>query len=289
MMVHVRMFPESTYNRGRCHRGAPTMTDHYAVFGHPISHSKSPRIHAEFARQTGQDLDYRAIEAPLDDFAGAVRAFGAEGGRGANVTVPFKEQAFALADERSERADAAGAVNTLSWVEGRIHGDNTDGTGLVNDLVGNLGFDPAGRRVLLLGAGGAARGVGLPLMQRQPAELFVANRTAYKARELSARFDCYGGGYDALPGRQFDLVINATAASLAGDLPPLPDDLFAPGALAYDMMYGRDTPFLTFARARGARCADGLGMLVEQAAEAFFVWRGLRPDTAPVLAMLRDS
>lgn len=265
------------------------MTDRYAVFGNPISHSKSPRIHAEFARQTGQDIGYEAIEAPLDDFRAAVLRFREAGGRGANVTVPFKEQAFLLATERSERADAAGAVNTLKFEDGEILGDNTDGAGLVNDLVANLKFDPAGRRILLLGAGGAARGVGLPLMERQPAELFVANRTAYKARELSARFDCYGGGFEALEGRQFDLVINATAASLAGDLPPMPDDIFAPGALAYDMMYGRDTPFLAFARARGARVADGLGMLVEQAAEAFYVWRGVRPQTAPVIAQLREA
>lgn len=265
------------------------MTDRYAVFGNPIAHSKSPRIHAEFARQTGQDLSYEAIEAPIDNFKGAVLAFRDAGARGANVTVPFKEQAFLLAGERSDRAEAAGAVNTLRFEDGGIFGDNTDGAGLVNDLMRNLGFDPAGRRVLLLGAGGAARGVGLPLMERNPSEMFVANRTAYKARELSARFDCYGGGFDALPGRKFDLVINATAASLAGDLPPLPDDIFAPGALAYDMMYGRETPFLTFARERGVRVADGLGMLVEQAAEAFFIWRAVRPKTAPVIAMLRGA
>jgi shikimate dehydrogenase len=276
-----------TYNRADLVARLETMTDRYAVFGNPISHSKSPLIHAEFARQTGQDLSYEAIEAPLDAFRAAVLAFRAAGGRGANVTVPFKEQAFALATERSERADAAGAVNTLKFDGDEILGDNTDGAGLVSDLIDNLGFNPAGRRILLLGAGGAARGVGLPLMERQPAELFVANRTAYKARELSARFDCYGGGFEALEGRQFDLVINATAASLAGDLPPLPDDIFAPGALAYDMMYGRDTPFLAFARERGVRTADGLGMLVEQAAEAFLVWRGIRPRTAPVIAMLR--
>lgn len=265
------------------------MIDRYAVFGHPIAHSKSPRIHAEFARQTGQALTYEAIEAPLDGFPYAISAFRAAGGCGCNVTVPFKEQAYQLASLRTDRADAAGAVNTLRFDGPDILGDNTDGAGLVNDLVGNLDFDPAGLRILLLGAGGAARGVGLPLMERKPAELFIANRTAYKARELSSRFDCYGGGYDALPGRQFDLVINATAASLAGDLPPMPDDIFARGALAYDMMYGRDTPFLTFARERGAKVADGLGMLVEQAAEAFFVWRGIRPETAPVIKLLREA
>ncbi len=265
------------------------MTDQYAVFGNPIGHSKSPRIHAEFARQTGQDLRYTAIEAPLDGFQATVRAFRDGGGRGANVTVPFKEQAHALADRRSERAEAAGAVNTLTFVDGDILGDNTDGAGLVNDLRVNLGLDPAGLRILLLGAGGAARGVGLPLMQRRPARLFIANRTASKALDLARLFGCDGGGFDALEGQRFDLVVNATAASLAGELPPLPDDLFAPGALAYDRMYGLETPFMAFARARGAQVADGLGMLVEQAAEAFHVWRGVRPDTAPVIALLREA
>jgi len=263
------------------------MTDHYAVVGNPIAHSKSPLIHAEFARQTGQDMDYVALLAPLDGFAGVVQAFRERGGKGMNVTVPFKEEAFGLATEVSERAKAAGAVNTLKFEAGEMIGDNTDGAGLVNDLTRNLGLDLAGKRILLVGAGGAARGVGLPLMRCRPDELYVVNRTAYKARELSALFDCYGGGFDALPGRQFDVVINATAASLAGEMPPLPDDIFAPGALAYDMMYGRDTPFLAFARGKGVRVADGLGMLVEQAAEAFLVWRGQRPETGPVIRMLR--
>jgi len=265
------------------------MPDRYAVFGNPITHSKSPRIQAEFARQTGQDLVYEAIEAPLAGFADAVMAFRAAGGRGCNVTVPFKEQAYALATWRSERAKAAGAVNTLSFADDEIRGDNTDGIGLVRDLTDNLGLDLAGKRILLLGAGGAARGVGLPVMECKPAELFIANRTADKARELAARFNCHGGGYDALPGHCFDLIVNATAASLAGDMPPLPNDIFAPGGLAYDMMYGRDAPFLAFARAHGAHCSDGLGMLVEQAAEAFFVWRGLRPDSAPVIKLLREA
>ncbi len=263
------------------------MTDRYAVFGNPVAHSKSPLIHAAFARQTAQDIRYEAIEAPLDGFPAAVLAFRAAGGCGANVTVPFKEQAHRLATRRSERAEAAGAVNTLKFDGGEILGDNTDGAGLVADLVNNQSFDPVGRRILLLGAGGAARGVALPLLQRRPAELFIANRTADKARQLAARFACQGDGLDALAGRRFDLVINATAASLAGELPPLPGDLFAPDALAYDMMYGRDTPFMAFARACGARVADGLGMLVEQAAEAFFVWRGVRPASAPVIARLR--
>ncbi|MBI5936390.1 MAG: shikimate dehydrogenase [Betaproteobacteria bacterium] len=269
------------------------MTDRYAVFGNPIAHSKSPLIHAEFARQTGQDLSYEAILAPLDGFSAAVRAFRAAGGRGANVTVPFKEQAYELADRRTARAEAAGAVNTLKFDGEVMLGDNTDGVGLVNDLTRNLGVALAGRRILLLGAGGAARGVILPLLDEAPAELFIANRTAAKAVDLAQRFrqagKIEGGGFDALAGRRFDLVINATAASLAGDLPPLPDAVFAPDARAYDMMYGQDTPFMAFARARGARVADGLGMLVEQAAEAFYLWRGVRPDTASVIARLRAA
>lgn len=265
------------------------MTDAYAVFGNPIAHSKSPLIHAAFARQTGQDLVYTARLAPLDGFTGAIEAFRAEGGRGANVTVPFKEQAFALATRRTPRAEAAGAVNTLAFAVDSMLGDNTDGAGLVRDLTANLGFDPAGKRILLMGAGGAARGVILPLLERAPASLYIANRTAEKAEALARDFgtgQVKGGGYTDLHG-PFDLVINATSASLAGDLPPLPETVFAEGALAYDMMYGKDTPFLAFARARSARVADGLGMLVEQAAEAFLLWRGVRPDTAPVLALLR--
>jgi shikimate dehydrogenase len=266
------------------------MTDSYAVFGNPIAHSKSPIIHAAFARQTGQDMRYAALLVPLEGFREAVMSFRAEGARGANVTVPFKEQAFAVATRCSERAEMAGAVNTLKFEAGDIFGDNTDGAGLVRDLVGNLGVDLAGKRILLMGAGGAARGVIPPLLEQAPACLFIANRTADKADALACGFAgqgrIAGGGYGNLTG-EFDVVINATAASLAGDLPPLPDDVFASGALAYDMMYGQDTPFLAFARARRARAADGLGMLVEQAAEAFFVWRGVRPDTAPVIEMLR--
>lgn len=269
------------------------MTDVYAVFGNPIAHSKSPAIHAEFARQTRQDMAYSALLAPMDGFREAVFAFRDRGGRGANVTVPFKEQAFALSTRLSERAESAGAVNTLVFAPDGIYGDNTDGAGLVRDLTANLGFALAGRRILLMGAGGAARGVILPILECSPAELFIANRTVEKAKALAALFpseagQLTGGGYGDIGGG-FDLVVNATAASLAGDLPPLPDTVFNAGALAYDMMYGRDTPFLAFARARGARVADGLGMLVEQAAEAFRLWRGVRPDTAPVIRMLRDA
>ena len=266
------------------------MTDRYAVFGHPIAHSKSPQIHAAFARQTGEDVVYEARLAPLDGFADSVAQFIAAGGRGANVTVPFKEEAFKLANRLSPRAQRAGAVNTLVFdVEG-IAGDNTDGAGLVADLTRNLNRSLAGKRILLLGAGGAARGVIEPLLEQQPAALVIANRTLGRAQELA---ELFGHGitacsFDAADA-PFDIVINATAASLAGELPPLSSRIFTPNTLAYDMMYGRDTPFLSFARTHGAATADGLGMLVEQAAEAFYVWRGVRPDTAPVIAALRQD
>jgi shikimate dehydrogenase len=274
------------------------MTDHYCVFGHPVSHSKSPAIHAAFAEQTGQDIAYTAIEAPRDDFPGAWRAFVAEGGRGANVTVPFKEAAFRLCDILSGRARRAGAVNTLVLGGNRrsndfkVYGDTTDGIGLVRDL-DRHGVALAGARILVLGAGGAVRGVLEPLLAEGPATLRVANRTAAKAEALAADFrdlgEIAGGGFDSVEG-PYDLVINGTSASLAGDLPPLPDSLFAEGATAYDMMYGAEpTVFLRWAAERGAQTVDGLGMLVEQAAESFFQWRARRPDTAPVLAALRRA
>ena len=266
------------------------MTDRYAVFGHPIAHSKSPLIHAAFARQTGQDMTYEAILAPADGFADSVAAFIAAGGRGANVTVPFKEQAFALANRRTPRAEHAGAVNTLSFEAGGILGDNTDGAGLVADLTRNLNCAIAGKRILLLGAGGAARGVIGPLLDQHPATLVIANRTVSRAQALAEQFGhgIRACGFDGLDA-PFDLVINATAASLAGELPPLSPRIFTADTLAYDMMYGRDTPFLAFARTHGAATADGLGMLVEQAAEAFYLWRGVRPDTTPVIASLRAA
>lgn len=264
------------------------MTDRYAVFGHPIAHSKSPQIHAAFARQTGQDMTYEAILAPKEGFADSVAAFVAAGGRGANVTVPFKEAAFRLAGRLSPRAERAGAVNTLRFDADGILGDNTDGAGLVADLTRNLGCVLAGKRVLLLGAGGAARGVIEPLLGQQPAAVVIANRTVSRAQDLAALFGhgVRASGFDALD-TPFDLVVNATAASLAGELPPLSPRVFGAVTLAYDMMYGRDTPFLDFARSHGAATADGLGMLVEQAAEAFYLWRDVRPDTAPVIAALR--
>lgn len=269
------------------------MTDRYAVIGNPVAQSRSPRIHAAFARATGQDLAYEAILAPLDGFAAAVAAFRAAGGRGLNVTVPFKLEAYRLADECAPRAHDAGAVNTLSFEGGRALGDNTDGVGLVRDLEANLGVGLAGARVLLMGAGGAARGVLFPLLARGPAALTIANRTVAKADELALLakrrgLPCAASGYPALAGQVFDLVVNATSASLGGEAPPLPAGVFASGSLAYDMVYGKGvTPFLAAAREAGAaRIADGLGMLVEQAAESFLIWRGVRPATAPVIRLL---
>lgn len=265
------------------------MADRYAVIGHPVAHSKSPWIHAEFARQTRQDIDYARIEAPLDGFERTVDEFRAAGGRGANVTLPFKEQAYLYCkDAVADRARPVGVVNTLVFEDGKVRGDNTDGVGLLRDLTVNLGRKLAGARVLLMGAGGAARGVLAPLLQAGPSRLVVANRTAEKARALARRFGASaGGGYGDFSAEQFDLLINATSAGLGGDAPPLTGDMFARGALAYDMVYGRDTPFLALARAADAAAHDGSGMLIEQAAESFLLWRGVRPDTAPVLAALR--
>jgi len=272
------------------------MTDSYCVFGNPIGHSKSPVIHSAFARQTGQDISYTARLAPRDGFAASVKDFIAAGGRGANVTIPFKEEAFRLADRLTPRAQLAGAVNMLSFgLSSGIVGDNTDGAGLVRDIMINLATPIAGKRILLLGAGGAARGAIGPLLEEHPAELVIVNRTAHKARYLAEHFTALGpisgGAYSALSGQSFDIVINATSASLGGELPPLPAGIFAPGSLAYEMMYGRgDTPFLLFAREEGAaRLSDGLGMLIEQAAEAFQLWCGVRPDAAPVMAQLRSA
>ncbi len=266
------------------------MTDRYVVIGNPIAHSKSPQIHARFAQQTGEDIAYDRLLAPVDGFDAAVREFVAAGGRGANVTVPFKLDAFALADERSARADAAGAVNTLKFEAGRIIGDNTDGVGLVRDIVAGAGVSVAGKRVLLLGAGGAARGVILPLLAEAPVELTIANRTVAKAEELVAQFAhaaLNASRFEDLSGT-FDIVINATSASLSAELPPVPASAFAATTFAYDMMYGaQPTVFMQLAARHGAAVRDGLGMLVEQAAEAFFVWRGVRPDTAPVYQWLR--
>ncbi|MES2151364.1 MAG: shikimate dehydrogenase [Pseudomonadota bacterium] len=273
------------------------MIDHYSVIGNPIAHSRSPEIHAAFALQTGQQLVYERCLAPLGGFAATVRALVAAGHKGANVTVPFKLDAAALALSLSERARAAGAVNTMSFVGDAIVGDNTDGAGLVNDIVRNARVQIAGKRVLLLGAGGAARGVLLPLLGEHPQQIVIANRTRATADALAAHFAgqaehsqqvraCDFGAVDG----PFDIVVNATSASLADARLPVPACAFGPGTLALDMMYARaPTPFMQFAALNGACARDGLGMLVEQAAEAFWVWRGVRPDTAPVLAQIRKA
>jgi shikimate dehydrogenase len=268
--------------------------DHYGVFGNPIAHSKSPLIHRLFAAQTGQSLSYEPLLAPLEDFVGFARAFFVNG-RGANVTVPFKEQAFRLADQLTARAQRAGAVNTLMKLDdGRLLGDNTDGAGLVRDLTVNAGLSLTGKRILLLGAGGAVRGVLEPLLAERPAALVVANRTVAKAEQLAREFADLGpimaSGFDWLD-ESVDLIINGTSASLAGDVPPIAASLIQPGhTLCYDMMYAKQaTAFNAWAAAQGAaQTLDGLGMLVEQAAEAFALWRGLRPQSAPVLAHLRE-
>jgi shikimate dehydrogenase len=271
------------------------MTDRYCVVGNPVGHSKSPAIHAAFAEQTGQVLSYEAQLFELAEFAGQAAAFFKQGGKGLNITVPFKLDACEFADVLSDRAQRAGSVNTLLvGADHKIYGDNTDGVGLVRDIQHNHGGRLAGKRLLVLGAGGAVRGVLAMLLAEQPRALVIANRTEQKAHDLAAEFADLGAvsasSFQALMG-PFDLIINGTAASLQGDLPPLADGLLAPGAWCYDMMYGADeTPFNGWARAQGAaKTMDGLGMLVEQAAESFFIWRQVRPDTGSVIELLRQQ
>jgi shikimate dehydrogenase len=267
----------------------------YAVMGNPVDHSLSPRIHGMFARQYGMKLDYRRIHVDVGGFDQAVDNFRAAGGQGVNATVPFKIEAWELADERTERAEIAGAANTLSFRNDRIFADNTDGIGLCRDITANLGFDIEGESVLVIGAGGAVRGVLGPLLEEKPVQLTLANRTVDKAETLADIFSARGPvratGFESLRGRSFDLAVNGTSASLQGELPPLPEGLFNDGALAYDIMYGREhTPFLRWAAEHGAAVvSDGLGMLVEQAAESFAIWHGKHPDTGPVIDELRWS
>ena len=269
------------------------MTDRYAVIGNPIAQSKSPVIHALFAQATGQDLEYTRLLGPLNGFAEAVRAFRDAGGRGMNVTAPFKLQAFDLATRSSEQARWAGAANALRFDGEQILAENFDGIGLARDVVRNLGLPLRGQRVLILGAGGATRGVLLPLLQEGPALLAIANRTPATALALAAKAleragpgtAVWGGGMGEVPGPGFDLVINATSASLSAERPQVPDTVFARGGLAYELAYGKGlTPFLRQGLAAGAgRAVDGVGMRVEQAAEAFAWWRGVRPDTRAVI------
>jgi shikimate dehydrogenase len=271
------------------------MTDRYAVIGNPIAQSKSPQIHSAFAKVTGQDIDYTKLLAPVGGFAAVVDAFRAAGGRGMNVTAPFKLDAFAYATDLAPSARMAGAVNALKFEGDKVHAENFDGVGLVRDLVHNLGCPIKGRRVLILGAGGASRGALLPLLAEQPAELVIVNRTVAKAEELVALANQHQSGQ--VPVRAaayadvlgvFDVVLNASSSSLSAELPPLHPSVFSPDCLAYDLTYGKGlTPFLLLAQQAGVtRLADGVGMLAEQAAEAFAWWRGVRPDTSGVIQQL---
>lgn len=259
----------------------------YAVFGNPIAHSKSPEIHQAFAAQRGENLEYRRILAPVDDFTHMLRDFFQVDGQGANVTVPFKEEAFAVCDETSERAALAGAVNTISKTRTGLYGDNTDGAGLVTDLCDNLGWSLEGQRLLVLGAGGAVRGVLGELLKQQPAALVLANRTPEKAHAVAKLFadqaEITACGLDELEG-SFDIIINGTSTGLQGEMPALPDDLLVEGGCAYDMVYADElTRFLLWAQRHEAIIADGIGMLVEQAAEAFQIWHGWRPETGEII------
>lgn len=273
------------------------ITDRYAVIGNPIAHSKSPMIHETFAKNTGQSLEYIKVLAPLEGFVATVQSMIASGFKGANVTVPFKLEAFQLANQLTERAHDAGAVNTLIFNEAGITGDNTDGAGIVRDIQENLRIPIAGKRVLLIGAGGAAEGVLHPILACSPALLVITNRTLDKALTMVKKVEDQGEyrfvsvnayAFDDLQGQEFDIVVNATSTGLTDTLLPLPAGIFAKDALAYDMMYGRETPFMKFAAEHGAQVSDGLGMLVEQAAEAFYVWRGIRPETSAVMQEIRN-
>lgn len=273
----------------------PIPPDQYAVMGNPVAHSQSPRIHTLFAAQTGQNLEYRAILVEPGGFAAAARAFRDGGGKGLNITVPFKQDAWVFADLLSVRAERAGAVNTLIFESGGVRGDNTDGPGLVRDLTVNHAYPLAGRRILLLGGGGAARGVLQPLLLEKPAQLVIANRTAGKALDLALRFSDLGQisgcGFAELAARRFDLIINATSAGLEDAVPTLPDGVLAADGWCYDLMYGNEpTVFVRWGLERGAaQSLDGLGMLVEQAAESFYLWRGVWPQTKPTIQALRDG
>lgn len=268
------------------------MPDQYAVIGNPIAFSKSPMIHGMFAAANGQDIEYQRIEAPLQAFAHTVDAFRASGGRGLNITAPFKLDAFAYATHRSQRAELAGAVNAMKFDGDRVYAENFDGVGLVRDVVDNLNCPLAGKRVLVLGAGGAARGALLPFLAERPAELVIVNRSPEKALELARTGSAWGKviglGYGDIGDRDFDVVFNATSASLRAELPPISATVFGANCLAYELAYGKGlTPFLQLAKNAGVvRIADGVGMLAEQAAEAFAWWRGVRPSTREVIEKL---
>lgn len=270
--------------------------DQYAVFGQPINHSKSPRIHQLFAKQTGQSIIYRAQEVSSEQFEVSARAFFAEGGKGLNCTVPLKELAWAFANRKTERAQLSKAVNTLALqADGSILGDNTDGQGLIRDIVNNHGVSLTGRRILILGAGGASRGIIAPILELLPKLVTIANRTSEKAVNLASEFSSKGSisgcGFDDLKNSQFDIIINATSASLSDQIPPLKSKLLAANSCCYDLAYGnKPTAFVQWAiENKALKSLDGLGMLVEQAAEAFFIWRGLRPETQAVINLLNSE
>jgi shikimate dehydrogenase len=272
------------------------MSDTYAVIGNPITHSKSPLIHTEFSKQTKQDIHYEAIFAPLNGFTKAINLFRQNDGKGLNVTIPFKFDAYKISTQLTEQAKAAQAVNTLVFNGNEIYGHNTDGTGLIRDIITNLGFTITAKRILLCGAGGAASGIILPLLKQKPSTLIISNRTVQKAYKLKNQFSTYNniivtGNNEDIAGKEFDLVINATSTSLTGQSLILPKGIFASGSLAYDLMYGNErTPFLQLAQKEGAGyLSDGVGMLVEQAAESFFLWRGIRPETIELIKTLRES
>ena len=271
-------------------------TDRYAVFGHPISHSQSPRIHRLFAEQTGQQLIYSAVDVTPETFETSVNEFIQSGGRGLNCTVPLKELAFRRAETLSIRGQRSKAVNTLALLpDGTLYGENTDGIGLTRDLTQNLGIELNGQRILILGAGGATRGILEPLLQSKPRQLDIANRTPNKAIKLASEFadlgPITGGGFQTFAGESYDIILNATAASLTGELPDLPPGILAQDGTCYDLAYGQQpTAFVRWGQKQGARLSvDGIGMLVEQAAEAFLLWRGIRPETTPVLAALNAA
>jgi shikimate dehydrogenase len=273
-----------------------TEKDKYAVFGNPIKHSKSPLIHGIFADQCGQAMQYRAVRVDLDGFERAAGNFFEAGGAGLNITVPFKHEAYDFAQRLSDRAARAGAVNTLTRAgDGAIEGDNTDGIGLVRDMVANQGWAIQGLRILVLGAGGAVRGVLEPLLRERPRELLIVNRTAERAEQLAGEFSdiapLQGGAYSLIGERQFDLIINATSAGLSGEMPDLPSTLLTERSCCYDMVYGAEpTAFMRWAAQHAAwAVADGLGMLVEQAAQSFYIWRKVRPETRPVIKQLREA
>ena len=273
----------------------PMLRDQYAVVGNPIAHSKSPEIHRAFAGQTNQALEYKALELPIDSFEAKLRALQQLNYKGVNVTVPFKQQAWAVCDDRSPRAEEAGAVNTLIFRDdGKISGDNTDGAGLTRDLVNNHNVLINGRKILILGAGGAVRGVLAPLLELGPTSVTIANRTVNKAQDLADVFHLAGGlkacGYDDLSNQQFDLIINGTSAGLKQEIPPITNKVLGTDSVCYDMMYNTLAPtaFVEWAKNHGAAQAiDGLGMLVEQAAESFYIWRGIHPETADIIQYLR--